>query len=83
MAKIFNQYSFLVLALLLVGLAVYALSKRGFRWPDWFILFALVGLLAGAWWVLHPTASQTADAEAVRRQIGGGTPVLLEFQSQY
>lgn len=83
MPEFLNQYSFLIFGLVLVGLAVYGLSRRGFRRLDWLPLIALVALIVGAWWVLHPTASQAADAAAVREQIGSGSPVLLEFQSPY
>jgi ABC-type glycerol-3-phosphate transport system permease component len=83
MTKILNQYSYLILGALILALAVYALSRRGFRKVDWLLLIVLVGLIFAAWWVMHPTASQVEDADAVRAKIGAGTPVLLEFQSPY
>ena len=83
MGILLNQYSFLIFGLVLVGLAIYGLSRRGFRLVDGILLIALVGLILGAWWVLHPTQSQVTDAKAVRAKIGAGTPVLLEFQSPY
>ncbi len=83
MTKILNQYSFLILGVLIIALAVYALSRRGFRRLDWLLLVALAGLVIAAWWVMHPTASQVSDADSLRARIGAGTPVLLEFQSPY
>lgn len=83
MDKIINQYSFAIVAVLIIALALYALSRRGFRKLDWVLLAALAGLLVAAWWVMHPTASPIESAEAVRAKIGAGTPVLLEFQSPY
>jgi hypothetical protein len=83
MLKILNQYSFLIGGLAVLGMAVYAISRRGFGRGNWLILVALVFLIAGAWWVLHPTASQEPGIEPVRATIGTGTPVLLEFQSPY
>ncbi len=83
MGNLLNQYSFLIFGLVLVGFAIYGLSRRGFRRVDWFLLVALIGLILGAWWVLHPTQSQVTNANIVRAKIGAGTPVLLEFQSPY
>lgn len=83
MNEILNQYSFLLLGVLILALAVYALFRRGFRRFDWLLLIALAGLIFSAWWVMHPPATQVQDADAVRAKIGAGTPVLLEFQSPY
>lgn len=83
MTEILNQYSFLILGVLIIALAVYALSRRGFRRLDWLLLIVLAGLVFAAWWVMHPTASRVQNAETVRERIGAGTPVLLEFQSPY
>jgi ABC-type glycerol-3-phosphate transport system permease component len=83
MTRILNQYSFLIFGVLILALAIYALSRRGFRRVDWLLLIALMGLVFAAWWVMHPTASQVQDVDAVRARIGAGTPVLLEFQSPY
>jgi hypothetical protein len=83
MRSIINQYSFILFGLILIGLAVYGLSRRGFRAIDWILIIALIGLIAGAWLVMHPTQSQVADANSVRAEIGSGRPVLLEFQSPY
>jgi hypothetical protein len=79
----FNQYSFaLGGAAALLALAVYLL-RDGARGPDWLALGALALGLGLAFLLLNPGPSTLARAEAVQAQIGGGVPVLLEFQSVF
>ncbi len=83
MNEILNQYSFVLLAVLILALAAYTRLRRGFRRFDWLLLIGLAGLIFAAWWVMHPTATRVQNADTVRAKIGAGTPVLLEFQSPY
>lgn len=79
----FNQHSFtLVGAAALLALAVYLL-RDGARGSDWLALGALALGLGLAFLLLNPGPSTLAQAEAVQAQIGGGVPVLLEFQSVF
>ncbi len=81
---VLNYYSFLILSVLIFGVlaAVVLHAQRG--WREYLMLGGVAVILLGAWLVLHPRQSPlSADAGAVRDEIGAGLPVLLEFQSPY
>ncbi|RME90726.1 MAG: hypothetical protein D6770_01865 [Anaerolineae bacterium] len=84
MSKLINHYSAVWMAAVLVALVAFLLLRNKPSWPD-FLAFGL--LLAGvivAWLMLRPVQTPLAeDAQRVQEAIGGGTPVLLEFQSPY
>ncbi len=82
--QIINQYSAVWIAAFLVAIAGVILLRRRPKWPQ-FLTFGLLVLgLVAAWIFLHPRqTAQSLDAAQVRASIGGGTPVLLEFQSPY
>lgn len=85
MLQIFNQYSALWMAALLVVVVAVALFRHhrpSLR--DFFALGALVTGLFIAWLRLHPVQTPLMeDAQKVQAMIGQGKPVLLEFQSPY
>lgn len=84
MGTFFNQYSFLILAAGLAGVAGVILLTRKPRWNDYLAFAVIAGGLMMAWAILHPRQTPLMDdAQKVRDMIGAGTPVLLEFQSPY
>jgi thioredoxin 1 len=84
MGAFFNQYSFILLAVVLALMSGIILLTRKPRWNDYLAFGALVLGLTLAWGMLHPRQTPLMDdAQKVRDMIGAGTPVLLEFQSPY
>jgi hypothetical protein len=83
MDQILTQFSFIIGGVVILGLAVAFIARRSFTFVRGILLGVLVVLLVAAWIVLHPAGNLNASAEQVRSQIGSGTPVLLEFLSQY
>ena len=84
MVSVFNQYSFLLIAVAFVLVAGLVLLSRNPKWNDYLAFGVIVVGLITAWIIIHPR--QTAlmdDAKKVREMIGAGKPVLLEFQSPY
>ena len=79
----FNQHSFLLAAAAALLLLAALLLRDGLRPADLLALGALCLGLALAYALLRPGESTGAQAQDVRRQIGQGRPVLLEFQSPY
>lgn len=81
---ILNQYSFVLLALLLAAVAGILLLRNQPTWRDFLAFGAVVAGLAGAWLILHPVQTPLMeDARRVQAMIGAGKPVLLHFQSPY
>lgn len=85
MTQIFNQYSSLWMAAILVVVVAVALFRHhrpSLR--DFLALGALVAGLFTAWLMLRPVQTPLMeDAQKVQASIGQGKPVLLEFQSPY
>jgi hypothetical protein len=79
----FNQHSFLVAAAACLLLLTVFLLRDGLRPADLLALGALCLGLALAYSLLRPGKGTPASAQELRRQIGQGRPVLLEFQSPY
>ncbi len=81
--QLFNQYSYFFLAAILLGLAGFLLRRRLAART---LLAALGGaavVLGLAWLAVRPPPGVNAEVAQIQAQIGNGTPVLLEFQSQY
>jgi non-homologous end joining protein Ku len=83
MVQILNQFSFLLAAGLGLAVLAYALLRDGVKGSDLIALASLALGFTAAFALLRPRASTVGEAEAALRQIGQGTPVLLEFQSPY
>lgn len=78
-----NQYSFLLTAVVSIGILAIVLLRDGVRGSDLVALASLtIGFIA-AFWLLRPSPSSVSSAEQLLSQIGDGRPVLLEFQSPY
>jgi hypothetical protein len=78
-----NQYSFLLAAGAAMLLLAAVLLRDGVRPADLVALGALGLGLAFAYALLRPGESTESQAASVRRLLGAGRPVLLEFQSPY
>jgi threonine/homoserine efflux transporter RhtA len=80
----FNQYSFISLALGLTAIAGVILLRNKPTWRDFLAFGTIVAGFIVAWIILHPVQTPlVGDAGKVQAQIGAGKPVLLEFQSPY
>ena len=84
MNQLFNQYSALWIAAIVVLVAVLFIFRQKPKVSDLVALGVVVVGLVLAWTSLHPTQTSLMDnAKMVQEMIGQGTPVLLEFQSPY
>ena len=84
MDEIFNHYSFLWIALGLTIVTGLVLLTNKPKFRDYLAFGVIVAGLFVSWLVLHPHQTPIiGDAKAVQAMIGGGVPVLLEFQSPY
>ena len=84
MSFLLNQYSFIIVAGLLILVAGLILLRNQPKLKD-FLAFGVIALgFVSAWVMLHPHQTPlVGDAKIVSEMIGKGTPVLLEFQSPY
>jgi hypothetical protein len=81
--KIINQYSFVLVGVVVwLGLAAFLL-RDGVKTTDVIALAALAAGLGLAFWLLRPGPSTLNETEQVMERIGAGKPVLLEFQSNF
>ena len=83
MDRIFNQFSFIIVGLVVLAAAALMLSRRGFSLPKKLLLAVLTLILLVAWVVSHPSGLPGKTADQISSRIGGGQPVLLEFLSPY
>lgn len=81
--SILNQYSFVFIILLLMGILAGVLFRNGIQKQKIVILIlVLVGVFA-IWYWIKPTQNLSTSQEQSPELIGSGKPVLLEFQSPY
>jgi len=79
-----NQYSFIVVAILLAAATGFILLRHKPDLKDYLAFTLVIAGLFAAWMVIHPHQTPLMnDAKAVQDMIGAGKPVLLEFQSPY
>ena len=84
MEQLINQYSALWMAGAFVLLVVLIILRRKPTVSDYVALGVVIVGLTVAWTTLHPRQTPLMeDAKMVQEMIGGGKPVLLEFQSPY
>lgn len=83
MASVVNQYSFLLAGIGALALLAAILFRDGIKSGDFLALGALTLGLALAYGLLRPGQGTADTTDAVRAEIGTGTPVLLEFQSPF
>ena len=80
----FNQYSFISIALGFIIVAGLILLTRNPKWNDYLAFGVVVVGLVTAWVILHPVQTPLmGDSKNVQAMIGAGKPVLLEFQSPF
>ena len=79
----FNQHSFTLSALALIIIMSVLLFRDGVQPNDFIALGALILGFAVAFILFRPGESTLNEADEVVSAIGQGTPVLLEFQSNY
>ncbi|MGH2627965.1 MAG: hypothetical protein ACRDHY_15100 [Anaerolineales bacterium] len=83
MAEWVNQHSFVLVSTVALLVLGGVLFRDGVRANDGLALVSLAGGLFLAYLLLRPGLSTHPEVAEVRRLIGGGRPVLLEFQSPY
>ena len=77
-----NHNSFVIIGLFLLGVAVIVLRQRGWEMRSWLILGGLTALFVVGYFSLRPSPATSETAEEIWAQVGQGTPVLLELQSE-
>ena len=83
MQSLVNQYSFILAGAAALAVLAAVLFRDGVKSGDFLALGALALGLALAYGLLRPGQGTADAADAVRSEIGRGTPVLLEFQSPF
>lgn len=78
-----NQYSFPLAATAIIAGLAFFLMRDGVQRRDLVAIAALtLGFLIAFIW-LQPGRGTISQAEEVKASLEQGTPVLMEFQSQY
>ena len=78
-----NSHSYFLLTLAILGLALISTLAINRVWLRGLILGSVVVLLMAGFLSLRTgTSSHTTQAE-INSALGGGTPILLEFYSDY
>ena len=78
-----NQYSFTLMAGVVLVLFAAFVFRKGIGQRQ---VSAMIALLLGfliAYWLFSPGEGSNAGVDRAERTIGSGTPVLIEFQSPY
>lgn len=79
----FNQHSFTLSALVLIIILSVLLFRDGVQPNDFIALGALILGFTAAFMLFRPGESTFDEADELVAVIGQGTPILLEFQSNY
>ena len=83
MSNFINHNSFLLAGILVLVVAGYRLFKDGFSIQRLGIVALIAAVILVLYLFLKPAKAFSREYEAVRSQIGAGTPVLLELQSPF
>jgi len=78
-----NQYSFVLMAIIIFLVLLVYFLRNGLGQREIIALAALLLGFAAAIFLFNPGDSTLSDDETPEELIGGGTPVLIEFQSPY
>jgi len=81
--KFINQHSFFIFTGLVLLTAALIVFRTGITTLRLFLLLGLLLVMAMLYLVLNPGSSSSREVGQIQSRIGNGTPVLLEFQSQY
>jgi hypothetical protein len=82
MGELINHNSAILFSIVILLVGTILMVRRGMETKRVVAFFALVVIVATAFFTLRPPAGTSASASEITSQIGGGKPVLLEFQSQ-
>lgn len=80
---IFNQYSFVIAAMGFFVLIAVLILRQGVDRRRLIVLGIFAVSMVGGWFAVRPgpsTMQELAEFEAV---LGGGQPIVLEYQSEY
>jgi len=78
-----NQYSFVLMAIIIFFVLLVYFLRNGLGQRELIALAALLLGFAVAIILFKPGDSTLSDDETPGELIGGGTPILIEFQSPY
>jgi xanthine/uracil permease len=78
----FNQYSYLITAIVITSLIALFLFRDGFKRRDVIAVGVIAGAFAIAWFFTRPVSSNLS-AEQIEVLLNSGRPTLIEFQSEY
>ena len=78
-----NNHSYLLLILAILGLTLIPTLAVNRVWLRGLILGSLVVLLIAGFLSLRTGTSTHTTQEEISSALGGGTPILLEFYSEY
>ena len=78
-----NNHSYLLLILAILGLTLIPTLAVNRVWLRGLILGSLVVLLIAGFLSLRTGTSTHTTQEEISSALGGGTPILLEFYSDY
>lgn len=82
MAELINHNSAVLFSFVILLVGAIVLIRRGIETRRVAAFGVLVVLVAAAFFSMRPSAGTDSSAAEITTQIGGGIPVLLEFQSQ-
>ena len=77
-----NHNSFLFIILFILVVTVIVLRQRGWEKRSWLVLGGLAIVLAAGYFSLRPSPASSETLEELWAQVGQGTPVLLQLQSE-
>ena len=81
--RLINQYSFILLAIIIFLVLLVYFLRNGLGQREIIALGALLLGFTAAMFLFNPGDSTLSEEETAVDFIGGGTPILLEFQSPY
>lgn len=82
MGELINHNSAILFSIVILLVGAILMVRRGMETRRVIAFFALLVLVAAAFFTLRPAAGTNASASQITAQIGEGKSVLLEFQSQ-
>jgi preprotein translocase subunit YajC len=78
-----NQYSMLWFGVIILGVGVFLIVRKGYKPKDGLLLLGLAAILLVAWMFLRPQKATTNEYVQFQVELGQGQAVLLELQSPY
>ncbi len=81
--RMLNQYSFALIGVVIFIVAVFLILRHADNPWRILLVFLVAVVLVVSWYLLRPQQGTKASRDEILNQIGQGTPVLIEVQSQY